>query len=235
MPPVLSHVLDNPIWNALTTRQQSLSVGGNLARRFDSSIGPFAGLREQSPEAYAELASTLAPGQPAVLVLDEALRLPAGWRILREIEIIHMTCPAEPHFAAPIFPAGNPPELTPLTHADVPEMLDLVQLTEPGPFAPRTIDLGGYIGIKIENRLAAMAGYRVAPPGYREISAVCTHADFRGRGYAHYLTATVARNIRALGDTPYLTAFAENHGAIRVYEAVGFVLRRSLQIVAITL
>ena len=232
MPPVLSHVLDNPIWNALTTRQQSLSIGGSLARRFDASIGAFAGLREQSHEAYAELASTLDPGQPAVLVLDEALRLPAGWRILREIEIIHMTCPGEPVFPAPNFPA---PDLTPLTHADVPEMLDLVQLTEPGPFAPRTIDLGGYLGIKIENRLAAMAGYRVAPPGYREISAVCTHPDFRGRGYAHYLTATVARNIRALGDTPYLTAFAENHRAIRVYEAAGFVLRRSLQIVVIAL
>ena len=222
-------VLDNPIWNALSTRLLPFSVGGNLARRFDTSIGPLAGLREQSPEAYQELAQTFETGQTAALFLDEAPRVPPGWEITRESELIQMICPGEP-----ALPAGNHPSLTSLTTADVPEMIDLVKLTEPGPFGPRTIELGGYLGLRLDGRLAAMAGQRLAPPGFVEISAVCTHPDFRGHGYAHLLVASVARQIRAQGDTPFLTSLADNTRAISVYEAAGFVPRRSLRLLVIT-
>lgn len=225
----MAHLLDNPIWNALSTRLDPYSVGGNLARRFDSAIGPLAGLYEQSPEAYAELAATLDPGQTTALFLDEAPRVPSSWQITRESELIQMICPGEP-----LFPAGDFPSLTPLTATDVPEMIDLVKLTEPGPFGPRTIELGGYIGLKIDGRIASMAGQRLAPPGFREISAVCTHPDFRGRSFAQLLVASVARQIRAQGETPFLTSLADNTRAISVYEAAGFVPRRSLHLLVIT-
>jgi ribosomal protein S18 acetylase RimI-like enzyme len=229
----MPHILDNPIWQALSTRLTHLSVGGDLARRFDASIGPLAGLSNQSPEAYAELAGTLTPGQPAVLFLDEAPRLPANWKILREGELVQMICPDAP--IPPPTPLGSHhPPLTPLIPANVPAMLELVKLTEPGPFGPRTIELGNYLGLFQNNRLAAMAGQRLAPPGFREVSAVCTHPDFRGRSYAHLLVTSVAQLIRAQGETPFLTSLASNTRAIRVYQAAGFHLRRTLHLLVIT-
>lgn len=124
--------------------------------------------------------------------------------------------------------AGEPDDsLLVLTAADVPEMLDLVQRTQPGPFEPRTIELGGYLGVRApDGRLVAMAGRRLNPPGWVEISAVCTDPDFRGCGYAGRLVLAVAHGIRADGLVPLLHAAASNTNAIRLYEQLGFRLRR---------
>jgi predicted GNAT family acetyltransferase len=117
--------------------------------------------------------------------------------------------------------------------ADYPEMLALATLAEPGPFRTNTASLGGFLGIRVEGRLAAMAGQRMLPDGFAEISAVCTHPDFRGRGFAQAVVAAVARNIHAAGRIPFLTAFQANTGAIRVYEQVGFIRRRTLELAAV--
>ncbi|MET0324393.1 MAG: GNAT family N-acetyltransferase [Ilumatobacteraceae bacterium] len=116
-----------------------------------------------------------------------------------------------------------------LTDADVDDMVALVALTEPGPFRPRTIELGGYVGIFHDDRLVAMAGRRLRPPGYVEVSAVCTHPDARRRGYASIVTAEVARAIAAEGDTPILHVATTNHSARAVYEQLGFHIRRVVQ------
>ncbi|MFL6115759.1 MAG: GNAT family N-acetyltransferase, partial [Catenulispora sp.] len=99
---------------------------------------------------------------------------------------------------------------------------------KPGPFLPRTIELGSYLGIRHDGRLVALAGERLRPPGWTEISAVCTHADFRGRGLATRLIRAVAHGIRERGETPFLHTGAENVNAIRLYEALGFRLRRTV-------
>jgi len=112
-------------------------------------------------------------------------------------------------------------------------MLELTALTEPGPFRQRTSELGGFLGIRESGRLAAMAGERLALPGFREVSAVCTHPNFRGRGYAKALVAAMVRAIVDRGETPFLTSFAANTNAIRVYESVGFTLRRKLDVVIV--
>ncbi len=122
-------------------------------------------------------------------------------------------------------------ELLPLGPADVPEMLALTALTEPGPFRERTCELGRFLGIRESGRLAALAGERLNLPGFTEVSAVCTHPDFRGRGYAKALVAAIADGIFERGDTPFLTSYAANVGAINVYESVGFTLRRTLGVV----
>jgi predicted GNAT family acetyltransferase len=109
----------------------------------------------------------------------------------------------------------------------------LVQLAEPGPFRPRTIELGGYVGIEVDGRLLAMAGQRIAVQGYTEISAVCTHPDARRRGYAAAVTATVARGIRAAGNTPILHVADHNLAALRVYEQLGFETRVTLTFAAV--
>ncbi len=220
--------LNNPIWNALSTRQLQFAEGDNLARRFQADIGPLAGLLEQSVEAYHLLGRLFKPGEPAVLFLEEEPRLPEGWNLLKQDSLIQMICPSSPQDSA--FGKASDVQWEPLGVADVPAMLELTALTEPGPFRQRTFELGGFVGVRQGNRLAAMAGQRVAPPGFTEVSAVCTHPEFRGRGYAQLLVAAVARTIHEHGETPFLTSYTHNTNAIRVYEAVGFVERRTLHL-----
>jgi predicted GNAT family acetyltransferase len=218
-------LLDNPIWHSLTTLHSRFAAGGELARRFDPEIGPLAGIKEQSTEAYRALGELLSPGQAAALFLDSAPELPSGWRLLRHEPMDQMICET-----APAMPDGRV-RLEKLGADDVPEMLELTALTEPGPFRPRTYDLGGFLGIREKGRLAAMAGQRLALPGFTEVSAVCTHPDFRGRGYGLALVAAVADVIHARGDVPILHVLSTNAAAIHVYKSAGFTLRRKLHLV----
>lgn len=117
-----------------------------------------------------------------------------------------------------------------LTMDDVPDMLELVALAQPGPFLPRTIILGRYLGIREEGRLVAMAGQRLHLPGYCEVSAVCTHPGYRGRGYGGALTTMVAQDILARGETPFLHHAPTNEGAARLYRKLGFRKRRELSV-----
>jgi predicted GNAT family acetyltransferase len=128
--------------------------------------------------------------------------------------------------------AGADDLIVALTAAHVPQMLALVELTQPGPFRPRTIELGDYYGVFADGRLIAMAGERLQTPDFTEISAVCTHPAARGRGLAGSLTRHVARGILDRGQRPILHVAEHNHNAKRVYERLGFVVRRRLEFVA---
>jgi predicted GNAT family acetyltransferase len=119
-----------------------------------------------------------------------------------------------------------------LTEADAEEMLALAKLTEPGPFTLKAQALGTFYGIRIDDRLAAMTGERMKVDGFGEVSGVCTHPDFRGKGLARILSVLVARKILARGETPFLHAWADNVGAIRLYEQIGFTVRAELKLLA---
>ena len=221
-------LLDNPIWNSLTTSHAPFAIGAHvghgLARRYPADIGPLSALQEPTPEAYTDLAAIVPEGDVAVLFLENQSAFPPGWQFVRGGALVQMVCPAVP---------TEPPlteTIVPMEPADYPEMLALAALTEPGPFRDHTAQIGGYLGIRVDGRLAAMAGQRLAPAGFVEVSAVCTHPDFRGRGYAQALVAAVTRNIHAAGRMPFLTSFEHNTGAIRVYQQVGFVHRRTFQL-----
>ena len=221
--------MDNPIWNSLGTDHALIAVSsaGGLARRYPADIGPLSGLREVTPAAFAELASILPEGDIAVLFLEARPEIPAGWELLRDGSLLQMICSrvvGAPPIDDPILPLGP---------ADFAEMLALATLTEPGPFRAQTAALGGFVGIRVSGRLAAMAGRRLSPAGFTEISAVCTHPDFRGRGYARALVAAVARSIENEGRVPFLTSFEANVGAVRVYQQVGFTVRRRFQLAVI--
>jgi ribosomal protein S18 acetylase RimI-like enzyme len=219
--------LDNPIWNALSTRQHRFAEGDGFARRFQADIGPLAGLREQSADAYDALRKLFKPGEPGVLFLEEEPRLPHGWILLKHDSLVQMICPDRPQDVADV-------SIEALNADDIPAMLDLTALTEPGPFRQRTAELGGFLGIREGDRLAAMAGQRLAPPGFTEVSAVCTHPKFRGRGYARLLVAAVAQQIHEREEIPFLTSYSHNANAIRVYESVGFTMRRMLHLAVIS-
>jgi predicted GNAT family acetyltransferase len=226
------HVLDCPIWNSLNSVHASLAEGDGLARRYRADIGPLAGMRDQSPGAYRALGALLGPTDVAVLFLDAPPSAPDGWRLVGGAPMAQMVCDSairkNTHHSLQNLGDG----ILSLGTDDVPAMRALAELTEPGPFRERTIEFGGFVGIRDGGRLVAMAGQRLALDGFTEVSAVCTHPDYRGRGYAGALVATVARGIFARGQVPFLGVRLDNVGAMRVYERLGFVTRRTLQIAA---
>ncbi len=219
-------LLDNPIWNSLVTRHAHLAlgehIGNGLARRYPRGIGPLSAVQEPTPEAFTDLAAIVPDGDVAVLFLDDVPEVPSGWEFLRGGTLVQMVCPT--------IQASLDNAIVSMGPADTAEMVALAEITEPGPFRDETPTLGGYLGIRVDGRLAAMAGQRLSPTGFVEVSAVCTHPDYRGRGYAHALVAAVARKIHLEGRTPFLTSYESNTGAIRIYKQVGFVLRRTFQL-----
>src|SRR6267378_7795732 len=172
-----SSLSDNPVWSALSTTHASFAEGDDLAKHYPVDVAPFAATRDQSPEYYRSLARLLGPEGTAAIPLATMPVLPDGWSVLRKIDSAQM-----------VWNAQTPPPVEhsfeELNFSHVDEMLAPVELTKHGPFLKRTPELGSYLGIRETGQLVAMAGERVKPHGYTEISAVCTHPDYRGRGYA---------------------------------------------------
>jgi ribosomal protein S18 acetylase RimI-like enzyme len=219
------HVLDNPAWASLTGAHAQFAEGTGRARRYRPSISPILGIEDpEDPASWDDLAALLGPGVQVFLATSGAA--PASWERLGEFGGVQMV-------ATDALLDAPDDEAVLLGAADVEEMLALVARNEPGPFAPETYLLGTYLGIRRDGALVAMAGERQHPPGYTEISAVCTDAHVRGQGLAGRLVRAVAAGIRARGETPFLHASAANTNAIRLYEALGFELRRSVEFVAL--
>jgi predicted GNAT family acetyltransferase len=213
------HPLDNPIWHALTNTQSHLAQGDDLARRYPLHLAPFAAVRGQTPQGFAALARVLHPENMAALfVIPLEPPLP-GWTHLRTFEVVQMTCEN-------LVPTPEP-EMIELEKKDVPEMLELIRLTEPGPFKDRANELGKFYGVRQVGNLVAMAGERIRLTGFTEISAVCTHPDFQRRGLARGLMHRLAREILARDEVPFLHVFAGNPNAIRAYETLGFRQRKT--------
>lgn len=220
------HPLDRPIWDSLEGRHGGFALGTPLARRYRTDISPFAASRDASPEALAALAQLL-PNEGGLVLLEAGpIVVPPGAIVEKEALGVQMV-------ADRLKPAEPDPRVVALGDADAPEMLALATLTEPGPFLANTHLFGGFIGIRIDGRLAAMAGERLKPQGFAEVSGVCTHPDFRGMGLAGLLSRIVANRIAARGETPFLHAYAVNAGAIRLYESLGFRIRTEVSVMVL--
>lgn len=223
---VQSHVLDNPAWHALSTRQANLAEGDDYAKRFPVQVTPIAATGDQSPASFDSLAKLLQPNEMVGLFPEIASSLPASLTIADHVHVLQMVWKGKE-----TLPPAHSVET--LTGSDDDEMLALAELTEPGPFAKRTHELGTYLGIRETGKLVAMAGERLKPPGYTEISAVCTHPAHRGHGYASILVSALVNMIVERGETPFLHVRTGNTGAIRVYEKLGFETRRIFDIAVI--
>jgi ribosomal protein S18 acetylase RimI-like enzyme len=209
--------LDNPAWLSLTTVHTDLAeiVGG--AARYLPDVAPHAAIRDQAdPSAWADLRRLVGTGRD--VALSGVSTVPADWEVVREMDGVQ--------FVATTLVSRPDPEAVRLGASDVPEMLDLVRRAKPGPFRPRTVEMGTYLGIRRDGVLLAMAGERLRPPGWTEISAVCTDPAHQGQGLGTRLIRAVAAGIRERGDTPFLHTSAANAVAIRLYESLGFTLRR---------
>lgn len=211
--------LDCPVWSALTSDHRALAEGGPLAIRYAPEVAPFAALAERTPGAFAALSTLIPPEGWVMMHTPDALALPEGFVVERQAPLVQMV------LEAPMAEAAAETDIVALGVADVPEMMDLAGRTRPGPFFPRTIELGAYIGIRRDGRLAAMAGERMRFGRFVEISAVCVDPDHRGRGYAARLTRWLARRQQAQGLTPFLHVIADNRPAIALYEKLGFTHR----------
>jgi ribosomal protein S18 acetylase RimI-like enzyme len=219
--------LDNPIWFALTTEHRLLARSHGLARRYPPDVSPLAAVLHPTQDAFADLQRLVSPGERVALFAASPLDVPGGWQIDRSRWIDQMICES----------SLDSPPLAPLRlgTTDVPEMLDLTAATEPGPFLPQTIQMGGYFGIRAsDGRLVAMAGERLQSTAFAEISAVCTLPEFRGRGYARTLVTFIAAQILTAGKTPFLHVKSENEAKV-LYQKIGFRLRAAIWLTVISL
>lgn len=216
----MDDLLDNPVWSSLHTLHAALAEGDAAARRYPSAIAPFVAVARAGDPVPAEL---MRPGEDAVM-LGVIATPPAGWRVVPFTPILQMVCEH-----APAIEDG--PEVVRLH--DPQPVHALTQLVYPHYFRARTMDLGRYFGILDGTRLAAMAGERMGMPGLREISAVCTHPDFVGRGLARRVLAFLAADILAAGMTPFLHVSPDNRRARELYERTGWRVRAEIPFAAL--
>ena len=219
---LMEHILDNPAWNAMISHNRELALGDEETRYFPEELSPFAGLKTVTAESLNKLHAMLPAGRVAALVIAEELSIPADWKILYEVSLFQMSCE---NF---IPGAATAHEILPLGKEHVPEMIALTRLTNPGPFAERTIDFGHYTGIFSSGKLAAMAGQRLHAFDYAEISAVCTHPEHLGKGYGSALVSSQAERIIQGGKIPFLHVKKDNTAAIKLYERLGFEIRKEV-------
>lgn len=220
----MPHILDRPVWNALTTRQAHLALGDPAhGLRYPTDIEPFGAARDNAPDQLLELGKLTPMDGGLALVEPHMVAPPPGLVVLFQEPVRQMIAA---HLPSP----GDISGVIALGNDDAPQMQALAELTRPGPFHARTHELGDFVGVRENGKLIAMAGMRMRVPGFTEISAVCTHPDARGRGLAAKLMRIVAAKIVAQGEQLFLHVYPHNTGAISVYEKLGFRHRADVQL-----
>jgi len=225
----MEHVLDNPIWNGLISGNKHLGEGNDSVKLFPVEISTFVGLRDFSHENYMDLYEKLPPQSVRATFAPRQLIIPSPLAFAGSMEIYQMV--HDRPVDVPVEILYGDPNIVPLNKSHVPQMLTLTKLTNPGPFNSRTIEFGNFHGIFRDNKLVAMAGQRLKVFQYTEVSAVCTHPDNVGNGYARRLLLHQINMIRQQSDVPILHVKTDNEGAIRLYESVGFTIRRTLNVI----
>ena len=225
----MEQILDNPTYHAMMSGNRKLSSGSDLVRYFPREISPFVGLADFGSARFEELVRVLPAGRGAVVVSPDEIVVPAAWKV--NFHGVGLQMMGE-HAHGPVL---DDREFVELRREHVPAMVELAMLTNPGPFGERTIEFGNFVGVFDGDRLMAMSGHRLHPAPYIEVSGVCTHPDYAGRGLGAALTYFQVVRIREKGEIPILHVWAHNSRAIRLYENLGFVVRRELHFYMIEL
>jgi predicted GNAT family acetyltransferase len=215
----MTPALDNPFWSALNSRHRDLALSAGDAARYPPQYAPFLGVANAAVDT-APLAALVQPGE-SVYLLGIAPTVAQGWTLEASRPLAQMIC-AKP---VPVIDGPEVIELSSMHRADV---LALTALVYPHFFRERTIELGRYFGIYENGRLAAMIGERLGMDRFQEMSAICTHPDFSGRGYARRLTALLTNDNLGRGRLPFLHVSRENVRAERLYAQLGYELRREI-------
>jgi ribosomal protein S18 acetylase RimI-like enzyme len=218
--------LNNPIWHALNTRQRHFAEGDLAAKRFPPAVTTLAGLPEETSTSFAALARLLSADETAALFLDQVPDDPKDLAIVEVGPLLQMIHDGSPQGLEPV-------NYVALGDDDIPAMMTLAELTKPGPFGKRTRELGSFFGIYQGDRLVAMAGERLHLDGYTEVTAVCTHPDFAGKGFARALVKIVMGAISKRGEVPFLHVRPNNIRAVALYEKLGFKATKSNHLVVV--
>ena len=214
--------LNNPVWEALTTEQASFNIGNGIVKYFPQDIAPFIGMENWDERDKKILIDQIPSDRSFSVMIANPIKLPASLQIIFTTPLYQMYCPVLQAFVLPDVEIFN------LQDTHINEMFRLTALTKPGPFYANTIRLGNYYGIFHQDKLVAMTGERLKLTGYTETSAVCTHPDALGKGYASHLLSHASQRILQNGQIPFLHVRKDNLRAIRVYEKLGFQIRASV-------
>ena len=217
----MNNLLYNPVYHALLSGDQHLSFGNEQVKYFDEQVSPFAGFAEEHANGFAELYGLLPANRKILYATPSAITQPAGWQLQHEIkglQFVYEGSDIKTKFSNVLL----------LTETHVEEMIELVRLTRPGPFGKRTIDFGSFFGIFDNGKLVAMTGQRLHVENCTEISAVCTHPDHLGKGYASILLQHQLQIILQNGQQPFLHVRDDNARAITLYERLGFTVSRPM-------
>jgi ribosomal protein S18 acetylase RimI-like enzyme len=214
-PPTARHPLDNVIWNVLCTSHAAFARGNGAARRYEPAFARFGGMPALSDAGFRALAADMAGGEVVALAEPHDVDPGPCFEVVDRKDLVQMVGSAAGE-------VRDPQRFRALGANDVARMTALVQATAPGPWFERTPELGRFVGFEEDGRLVAMVGERMRVPGHTEISAVCCHPDWRGRGLAADLMRLVSRAIVARGELPFLHVIADNASAIALYEKLGF-------------
>ena len=222
------HVLDNPIWHMLCHDLAEFTVGTALAKRCDPDLIPVVGLANHSDAAFADLATLYKANEGIALLEASPPQGIPGFEINSRSSFDQLVCQQR----TPV--PKTDIEILELTPSDIQDVIQLIDLTKPGPFFPGLFAMRHFVGIRQEGQLVAVACERIRLPGYCEISAVCTHPDWRGKGYARLLSSVIADGIWERGDTPFLHVVAHNTSAYYVYTLLHFVRRSEMTVIFLT-
>ena len=215
------------IWHAITTGNRDIAVVDGEVGFYRPDIAPFAGMSEWSDANLKKLFEFIPQGgRAAISSLTKMEHDEKKWKLLQPMDVTQMVY----EYPVENFETRNSDKIISLTDDHIPQMLELTALTKPGPFLQRTIEFGNYFGIFIDGRLAAMTGQRMHPLPYMEVSAVCTHPDFRGKGYAKSLMLHVMKIILDNSFIPFLHVLTSNTTAIRLYESIGYRTRKEIYV-----
>lgn len=218
----MNHCLHNPVYNALLTGDKHLANGTATVQWYDEAVSPFVGFTANNKNGFDELHSLLPEGRKILYAIPSFITQPKGWQVQHEIKGLQFVYEGNGNFT------NDSTAVQPLTTTHVAEMIALTKLTRPGPFAAKTILFGAYYGIFENGQLVAMTGQRMHPEDYSEISAVCTHPDYLGKGYASVLIQHQLQLILEEGRKPFLHVRADNERAVALYHRLGFTISRPM-------
>jgi ribosomal protein S18 acetylase RimI-like enzyme len=218
----MAHLLDNPIYNALNSRDKDKNIGDESVSYFPAEIAPFIGLPKWDIYGQQQLLKRSPRDRNWFIIHAGKIKLLPEMEVKFTIPLYQMVCPKLNPLPASL------QEPLPLDSSNIEEMIALATLTKPGPFAIRTIEFGNYHGYFEKGKLAAMGGERLHLEGYSEVSAICTHPDFRGKGYGAQLVHFLSRKVIEHSFTPFLHVRIDNKPAIQIYERLGFTIRKRM-------
>ena len=218
----MNHLLKNPVYHALLSGDRHLSFGNEKVKYFDEQVSPFAGFEQDYNKGFSNLYELLPSGRKILYAIPSLITEPAGWEVAHEIKGLQFVYEADREIKTQFS------DVMSLSEIHVEEMMELARLTRPGPFGPRTIDFGYYFGIFEKEKLVAMTGQRLHVQNFTEISAVCTHPDHSGKGYANTLLQHQLQLILQQSQQPFLHVREDNERAISLYQRLGFTISRAM-------